>query len=50
VHGYQGNSFDFQKARNYLKKINKYTQILIIESITGEMNQSIESLGKTVGE
>jgi len=30
VHGYQGNSFDFQKARNYLKRNNRYTHILII--------------------
>jgi triacylglycerol esterase/lipase EstA (alpha/beta hydrolase family) len=46
VHGYQGNSFDFQKAKNYLKENNKYTHVLIIESITNEMNQSIEYLGK----
>jgi len=45
VHGYQGNSFDFQKARNYLKKNNKRTQILIIESISNEMNSSIGDLG-----
>lgn len=45
MHGYQGNSFDFQKAKNYLKKANKGTHILIIESITNEMNQSIEHLG-----
>ena len=45
MHGYQGNSFDFQKAKNYLRKANKGTHILIIESITNEMNQSIEHLG-----
>jgi len=22
VHGYQGNSFDFQKSKNYLRKYN----------------------------
>ena len=35
VHGYQGNSFDFQKSKNYLKKCNPNTYILIVESITG---------------
>lgn len=38
VHGYQGNSFDFQKAKNYLRKHNSHTHILIAESITNEMN------------
>jgi pimeloyl-ACP methyl ester carboxylesterase len=46
VHGYQGNSFDFQKAKNYLRKSNRNTHILIIESITSDMNQSIEHLGQ----
>ena len=41
VHGYQGNSFDFQKAKNYLKKVSKHSHILIVESITEDMNQSI---------
>lgn len=50
VHGYQGNSFDFQKAKNYLRKVNKSTHILIIESITNEMNQSIEHLGSQTAE
>jgi len=50
VHGYQGNSFDFQKSKNYLKKCNPSTNILIVESITGEMNRSIEELGKKVAE
>lgn len=44
IHGYQGNSFDFQKAKNYLHKYCPRTHILIIQSITQEMNQSIESL------
>jgi hypothetical protein len=50
VHGYQGNSFDFQKARNYLKKNNKHTHILIIESISNEMNSSIGDLGFSAAE
>lgn len=30
VHGYQGNSFDFQKAKNYLKKNNRSSHVLIV--------------------
>lgn len=30
VHGYQGNSFDFQKAKNYLRKHNRHTHFLIV--------------------
>jgi esterase/lipase len=50
VHGYQGNSFDFQKSKNYLKKHNKNTTILVIESITQEMDKCIEDLGKKVAD
>lgn len=50
VHGYQGNSFDFQKAKNYLRRHNKHTHVLIVESITNDMNQSIDSLGQKVAE
>lgn len=42
VHGYQGNSFDFQKSKSYLKRFNKYTTVLVVESITKEMEKSIE--------
>jgi len=49
VHGYQGNSFDFQKSRNYLKRFNRFTHVLVAESITDEMNKSIEDLGRSVG-
>jgi esterase/lipase len=34
VHGYQGNSFDFQKAKNYLRRHNRFTYVLVAESIT----------------
>jgi len=34
VHGYQGNSFDFQKSKNYLKRFNHSTTVLVVESIT----------------
>jgi pimeloyl-ACP methyl ester carboxylesterase len=50
VHGYQGNSFDFQKAKNYLRRHNKHTHVLIVESITNDMNQSIDSLGNQAAE
>lgn len=50
VHGYQGNSFDFQKSKNFLKKYNKATTVLIVESITPEMDKSIEDLGAKVAE
>ena len=45
VHGYQGNGFDFQKSKNYLKKYNNHTTVLIAESITKDMDRSIEELG-----
>lgn len=50
VHGYQGNSFDFQKSKGYLKRFNKNTSVLVVESITKEMEKSIEELGQKVAE
>jgi hypothetical protein len=41
VHGFQGSFFDFQKARNYLKLNLKSSHILMIRSITEEMNEDI---------
>ena len=47
IHGYQGCSFDFQKSRNYIKQTCKNSEVIVLESITDRMEESIESLGHT---